>query len=152
MNISKLKKQEMIDILQSAFGIDELELIYLPIEDLRYIMHYYKKGYTIKETYKYKGTKEEGIAKGIKPLIYIGCSPKFLAIPTDNNKPTELKEFCLKVTLTVEGNFYVKAPTLEKAKEFIQKQNFLNDELTNQFMTTEYKKFITEKNQIEFLK
>lgn len=147
MNISKLKKQEMIDILQSAFGINELNLIYLPIEDLRYIMYYYKKGYTIKETYKC--TKEEGETKDVKPLIYIGCSPKFLAIPTNNKKPTELKEFCLKVTLTVEGNFYVKAPTLEKAKEFIQKQNFLNDELTNQFMTTEYKKFIAEKNQIE---
>jgi hypothetical protein len=147
MNISKLKKQEMIDILQSAFGIDELNLIYLPIEDLRYIMSYYKKGYTIKETHKC--TKEEGKIKGVEPLIYIGCSPKFLAIPTNNKKPTELKEFCLEVELNVKGNFYVKAPTLEKAKEFIQKQNFLNDELTNKFMTTEYKKYIVEENKLE---
>ena len=147
MNISKLKKQEMIDILQSAFGIDELNLIYLPIEDLRYIISYYKKGYTIKETHKC--TKEEGETKGVKPLIYIGCSPKFLAIPTNNEKPTELKEFCLEVTLNIKGNFYVKAPTLEKAKEFIQKQSFLNSELTNQFMTTEYKKYIVEENKLE---
>ena len=103
------------------------------------MMKCYKQGDIIK--YARECTQDE-----LKQAKFITYSLR--AIPT-NNKPVELKEFCLEVELNVKGNFYIKAPTLEKAKELIQKQNFLNDELTNQFMTTEYKKFIAEKNQIE---
>ena len=138
MNINKLKKQEMLDILNSAFNLN-LKSCLIPTDDLKHMMRCYKQGDVIK--YVHDCTKDE--LERAKFVTY-----GLRAIPM-NEKPVELKEFCLEVELNVKGNFYIKAPTLEKAKELIQKQSFLNDELTNQFMTTEYKKFIVEKNQIE---
>ena len=139
MSISKLKKQEMLDILNSAFNLN-LESCLVTMDDLKHMMKCYKQGDIIKHVHDC--TQDE--LKQAKFITY-----GLRAIPT-NEKPVELKEFCLEVELNVKGNFYIKAPTLEKAKELVQKQSFLlKDELTNQFMTTEYKKFIVEKNQIE---
>ena len=134
MNISKLKKQEMLDILNGAFNLN-LESCLITIDDLKYMMKCYKQGDIIK--YARECTQDE--LKQAKFITY-----GLRAIPT-NKKPTELKEFCLEVTLNIKGNFYVKAPTIEKAKELIQKQSFLSNELTNKFLTTTYEKSIEVK-------
>ena len=137
MNINKLKKQEMLDILNHTFtnlNLDES----MTTDDLKHMMKLYKRGYIIKSVHdctEKELNNSQFITYGLRGI-------------KTNETPKELKEFCLQVKLEVEGNFYVKAKTLEDAKQIIQKQSFLNPELTNTFLTTEYKKYITENTKI----
>ena len=146
MNINKLKKQEMLDILNNTFINLNLSNESMTTDDLKCMLKLYKKGYIIKSVHD---CTEEELQKvfDFQNSNYLRIVYGFVAIKT-NEKPKKLREFCLKVKLEVEGNFYIKAKTLEDAKQVIQKQSFLNPELTNTFLTTEYKKYITENIKI----
>ena len=141
MNINKLKKQEMLDILNHTYNLN-LSNESMTTDDLKGMLRLYKRGYIIKSIHD---CTEEELQKvfDFQNSNYLRIVYGFVAIKT-NEKPKELKEFCLEVKLEVKGNFYIKAKTLEDAKQVIQKQSFLNPELTNTFLTTDYKKYIIE--------
>ena len=131
MNISKLKKQEMLDILNNTYNLN-FEDYLLNKEDLKYMMSLYKRGYIIKSVHDLTYEEEKNsqyITYGLRAI-------------TTNKKPKELKEYCLKVKLEAEGNYYIKATSLESAKQLIKETPFLNKDLTNIFLPTNYKKTI----------
>ena len=146
MNINKLKKQEMLDILNNTFINLNLSNESMTTDDLKGMLRLYKRGYIIKSIHD---CTEEELQKvfDFQNSNYFRIVYGFVAIKT-NEKPKELKEFCLKVKLKAEGNFYIKAKTLEDAKQMIREQSFLNPELINKFFILEYKKDITENIKI----